>query len=70
MQEDETRADRARRSCPYLDSKQAAYHLGLSHRTLAKMRLNGRGPRVRRHGHVCRYHIDDLDAWSRDSDGA
>ncbi|MET3762495.1 helix-turn-helix domain-containing protein [Sphingomonas sp. UYEF23] len=58
------RAARARAACPYLNTKQAAFHLGLSHRTLADMRIRGKGPRARRHGVTYRYHIDDLDRWS------
>lgn len=59
-----SRAERARTVCPYLNTKQAAFHLGLSHRTLAKMRNRGEGPRARRHGIIYRYHIDDLERWS------
>ncbi|WP_326521586.1 hypothetical protein [Sphingomonas abietis] len=33
------------------------------------MRGKGHGPRFRRHGRFIRYHIDDLDNWSRDSGG-
>lgn len=58
------RAARARTICPYLNTKQAAFHLGLSHRTLADMRVRGKGPRARRHGTTYRYHIDDLERWS------
>jgi hypothetical protein len=29
------------------------------------MRLEARGPAFRRHGRIVRYHIADLDAWSK-----
>ncbi|MBN9144623.1 MAG: DNA-binding protein [Novosphingobium sp. 63-713] len=58
------RAGIARRTCPYLTAKQAAYHLGLARMTLKRMRQNGTGPRSRLHGRALRYHIDDLEAWS------
>jgi hypothetical protein len=58
------RAARARAICPFLNTKQAAFHLGLSPRTLAKMRNRGEGPRARHHGLIYRYHIDDLERWS------
>ena len=64
MDDENQRAGKAREGCPYLNTKQAAYHLGLSHRTLAKMRHRGRGPACRLHGGTWRYHIDELDAWS------
>lgn len=49
---------------PYLNTPQAAHHLGMSPRKLEKMRGNGTGPRFRRHGRLVFYHIDDLAAWS------
>jgi len=58
------RAQTARKICPFLTAKQAAYHLGLAVITLRKMRAAGRGPRCRRHGRTWRYHIDDLEDWS------
>jgi len=39
--------------------------LGVSVRTLQIYRSKGNGPRFRRHCHRVRYHIDDLDAWSK-----
>lgn len=49
----------------YLTTKQAAAYLGLSPRTLERMRREGGGPVYRKHGRHVLYHIDDLDAWSR-----
>lgn len=59
------RAARARRGSPFLSTKQAAFYLGLSVRKMAAMRLSGSGPDFRRHCRFIRYHIDDLDRWSR-----
>ncbi|HLT00915.1 MAG TPA: helix-turn-helix domain-containing protein [Geminicoccaceae bacterium] len=61
------RAARARRGCPFLSTEQAAFYLGLSARRLQAMRADGSGPRFRRHSRYVRYHIDDLDEWSRRS---
>ncbi len=64
------RADSARRGTPFLSPEQAAHYLGLSVRTLQEHRSAGTGPRFRRHSRHVRYHIDDLDAWSKGlSDG-
>lgn len=65
MTENNTRAEEARKGTPFLTTKHAAHYLGLSPRTLEKMRLTGNGPRFRKHGRYVRYHIDELDAWSR-----
>ena len=59
------RARRAREHCPFLTTKQAAFHLGLAADTLKKMRRERRGPCCRKHGTVWRYPIDDIEAWSR-----
>ena len=40
-------------------------NLGLSARKLQAMRGAGNGPRFRRHSRYVRYHIDDLDSWSK-----
>jgi len=48
----------------YLNTKQAADHLGLKPNTLAKMRVYGNGPKYRKHGFRVLYALDDLDAWS------
>lgn len=58
------RAERARRGSPFLNTKQAAFYIGLHRTTLEAMRKHGGGPRFRRHGRFIRYHIDDLDQWS------
>ena len=58
------RASRPRMKSPFLCTKQAGAYVGLSNRTLEKMRCHGGGPDYRKHGRYVRYHIDDLDAWS------
>jgi hypothetical protein len=59
------RAARAKRGSPFLNTAQAAHYLGLAKRTLEDWRGEGLGPASRRHGRFVRYHIDDLDAWSK-----
>lgn len=59
------RAQVARETCPFLTAKQAAFHLGLAYSTLKAMRLKGTGPLCRLHGRTWRYHIDDIEAWSK-----
>lgn len=59
------RAARAKKGSPYLNTEQAAFYLGLSARRLQAFRRAGSGPRFRRHSRYVRYHVDDLDAWSR-----
>lgn len=58
------RAQRARTICPFLTTKQAAFHLGLAASSLKGMRIEGRGPACRLHGRAWYYHIDDIEAWS------
>jgi hypothetical protein len=65
MDDENARAAKAREGSPFLNTKQAAHYLNLSPRTLATMRCDGRGPLCRKHGATWRYHIDDLEAWSR-----
>lgn len=66
MDEDEIlRAARAKKGSPFLNTEQAAFYLGLSARKLQAMRSNGEGPRYRRHSRYVRYHIDDVERWSR-----
>ncbi|WAC49769.1 helix-turn-helix domain-containing protein [Asticcacaulis sp. SL142] len=65
MEDHVERAERARKGSPFLNTAQAAHYIGLSHRTLEKMRTHGTGPRFRKHGRYVRYHIKDLDDWSR-----
>jgi excisionase family DNA binding protein len=64
MTDEETRADNAKKRSPFLNTAQAAFYIGLSKRTLEKMRVTGGGPIYRKHGRYVRYHIDDLNAWS------
>lgn len=63
------RANRAKQGTPFLSTEQAAFYLGLSPRKLQELRANGDGPPFRRHCRYVRYHIDDLDGWSRQSGG-
>ena len=58
------RAEQARKESPFLATAEAATYVGLSRRTLEKMRTAGNGPIYRKHGRYVRYHIADLDAWS------
>ena len=66
MDDEIARAANAKKGSPFLNTDQAAHYIGLSRRTLEKMRTSGGGPRYRKHGRYVRYHIDDLDAWSAD----
>ena len=59
------RAARAKKGCPFLTTEQAAFYLGLSARKMQIMRRDGNGPAFRYHSRYVRYHIDDLDCWSR-----
>ncbi|MBA4760889.1 helix-turn-helix domain-containing protein [Sphingomonas sp.] len=59
------RAQKARETCPFLTTKQTAFHLGLAPSTLKGMRAEGRGPVCRLHGRAWYYHIDDIEAWSK-----
>lgn len=61
------RAARAKKGCPFLNTEQAAFYLGLSPRKLQAMRAAGEGPPFRRHSRYVRYHVDDLDRWSEGS---
>ena len=65
MGDDIARAARAKKGSPFLSTEQAAFYLGLSPRKLEQMRGQGGGPLFRRHSRYIRYHIDDLDDWSR-----
>ena len=65
MDDDIARAARAKKGSPFLSTEQAAFYLGLSARKLQAMRASGTGPHFRRHSRYVRYHIDDLDAWSK-----
>ncbi|PBB29617.1 MULTISPECIES: helix-turn-helix domain-containing protein [Mesorhizobium] len=65
MDDENERAARAKKGSPFLNTAQAAFYIGLSQRTLEKMRLKGSGPKFRKHGRYVRYHIDELDEWSK-----
>ena len=65
MDDEIGRAARAKKGSPFLTTEQAAFYLGLSARKLQLMRAAGNGPGFRRHSRYVRYHIDDLDAWSK-----
>ena len=62
--DDISRANRAKRGSPYLNTDQAAAYLKFSSRQLKRLRRTGPGPVFRRHSRFVQYHIDDLDAWS------
>ena len=65
MDPDVERAERAKRGCPYLNTAQAAHYLGISVRSMQRLRARHAGPKPRRHSQMVVYHIDDLEAWSR-----
>ena len=67
MDDDNIRAANAKKGSPFLNTDQAAFYVGLSRRTLEKMRTAGGGPHYRKHGRYVRYHIADLEAWSKNS---
>ena len=48
----------------YLSTAQAAERLGISARTLERLRRTGKGPAYHRFGSVVRYLKADLDAWA------
>lgn len=64
--DDIARATRAKRGSPFLNTDQAAAYLKISSRLLKRLRVRGEGPLFRRHSRFVQYHIDDLDAWSRE----
>lgn len=70
MDDEIGRAARAKKGSPFLSTEQAGFYLGLSARKLQSMRRDGDGPSFRRHGRYVRYHIEDLDDWSRASAAA
>ena len=49
----------------YLNTRQAADHLGLSTRTLDRFRVSGNGPVFLKFGSRVRYLREDLDGWAR-----
>ena len=64
MDDRSARAAAARTGSPYLNTPHAAHYLGMSQRTLERMRTLGIGPAFRKHGNQVRYLIDELDRWS------
>lgn len=50
----------------YLDTKQAAAYLGISPKTLNKMRVTGTGPRYAKANRRVIYDLRDLDRWVED----
>ena len=48
----------------FMDTRQAADWLGVSHRTLEGYRVSGGGPAFYRFGNRVRYRRADLDAWA------
>jgi hypothetical protein len=64
-----SRAQRATRGSPFLNTDQAAGYLNLSSSVLLRLRRAGKGPEFRRHSRFVKYHIEDLDAWSRENAG-
>ncbi|CAN5319059.1 helix-turn-helix domain-containing protein [soil metagenome] len=65
MEDDILRAERAKSGSPYLNTAQAAHFLGISVRSMQRMRGRGDGPTPRRHARMVLYHIDDLRSWSQ-----
>jgi len=65
MLEPKPGAQAVRPSNPFMTPVQAGDFVKLSWRTLERMRQKGGGPPFRRHGRYIRYHIDDLEAWSK-----
>jgi len=66
MDKNNLRAQKTRQNCMFITTKEAGSYLCLSPMTLEKMRVTGTGPHFRKHGRHVRYHIDDLDTWSRE----
>ena len=51
--------------CIYLNTLEAARHLGLSTRTLERYRVSGEGPVFIKFGGRVRYLREDLDDWAK-----
>ena len=64
MDDNVARVPAAKLASPFLTTPQAADFIGLSDRTLERMRTKGQGPDYRKHGRYVRYHINHLKAWS------
>lgn len=48
-----------------LTTKEAAFHIGLSVRTLEGWRSRGRGPLAYKLGRSWFYYLEDIDQWAR-----
>lgn len=48
---------------PLIDERGAAKHLGLSTRTLQRLRVTGDGPAFAKLGASVRYRVADLETW-------
>ena len=48
----------------FVPETDAAAFLGLSKRTLQKMRVKGGGPEFRKFGHAVRYELAEVAAWA------
>jgi hypothetical protein len=48
----------------FLTQEEAGTLIRLSPRSLERMRVEGRGPRFRKHGRLVVYALDDVLAWS------
>jgi excisionase family DNA binding protein len=55
-------------SSPFLSTQKAGLYLGLSPRTLERLRFEGRGPAYRKHGRLVLYTREALNAWSEVSE--
>ncbi len=55
-------------SSPFLSTEEAGVYLGLSPRTLERLRFEGRGPTYRKHGRIVVYTREALNAWSEGSE--
>ena len=58
----------ARMPSPFLSTEEAGVYLGLSPRTLERLRFEGRGPAYRKHGRIVVYSREALNAWSEGSE--
>jgi len=64
MDDNNPKLPAAKLASPFLTTPQAADFIGLSARTLERMRTKGQGPDYRKHGRYVRYHINEIKAWS------
>lgn len=51
------------RQAEYIRTRDAARYVGLSHRTLEKLRVTGAGPEYFKMGRAVVYAISELEAW-------